>query len=77
MGSSTNLARAGAPSGSPRLRGLKRPGIDSRLVLVVDDDPFNLMVAAQRLSFMGSSRSWRPVGPRRWPWRANSIWISS
>jgi CheY-like chemotaxis protein len=53
MGSSTNLARASARPGSPRLHELRRPGIDTPLILVVDDDPFNLMVAAQRLSFMG------------------------
>jgi CheY-like chemotaxis protein len=35
------------------VHGLKRPGIDRPLVLVVDDDPFNLMVAAQRLAPMG------------------------
>ena len=52
MGSSTNLARASAP-GSSHLDGLKRAGIDRPLVLVVDDDPFNLMVASQRLSLMG------------------------
>jgi CheY-like chemotaxis protein len=49
----TNLARACARPGAPRLHGLKRPGIDSPLVLVVDDDPFNQLVAAQRLSLMG------------------------
>jgi CheY-like chemotaxis protein len=53
MGASTNLARASARPGSPRLHGLKRPGIDSPFVLVVDDDPFNRMVVAQRLSFLG------------------------
>ena len=53
MGSSTNLARASARPGSHHLQGLKRAGIDSPLVLVVDDDPFNLMVVSQRLSLMG------------------------
>jgi len=33
-------------------RRLRQPKIDGPLVLVVDDDPFNLMVASQRLSFM-------------------------
>jgi CheY-like chemotaxis protein len=53
MGSSTNLAPASARPGSPHLHGLKRPGIDRPLVLVVDDDPVNLLVAGQSLSFMG------------------------
>ena len=53
MGASTNLARASARLGTPHMRVLKRPGIDRPLVLVVDDDPFNLMVAAQRLALMG------------------------
>jgi CheY-like chemotaxis protein len=53
MGAATNLARASAGPGSPHLHGLKRPGIDSPLVLVVDDDPIHLMVASQRLSLMG------------------------
>jgi len=53
MGGSTNLARTSARSVTPHPHGLRPPGIDSPLVLVVDDDPFNLMVVTQWLSLMG------------------------
>lgn len=53
MGASSNLARASARPVLPHLDRLRRPGIDSPLVLVVDDDPFNLMVVSQGLSLMG------------------------
>jgi len=53
MEASTGLARASARAGSPHLPEPKRARIDSLLVLVVDDDPFNLMVTEQRLSSMG------------------------
>jgi CheY-like chemotaxis protein len=53
MGASTNLAHASTRRGRPDPNGRKRPNIDGPRVLVVDDDPFNLMVAAQRLSLMG------------------------
>jgi hypothetical protein len=77
MGASTNLARTSARSGAPHLHGPKRPGIDRPLVLVVDDDPFNLMVAAQRLSLMGIKPLVGADGAEAVALRADSSWISS
>jgi CheY-like chemotaxis protein len=52
MGASSSLDPAGARPGSP-LRRLHHPSFDHALVLLVDDEPVNLIVASEMLSFIG------------------------
>ena len=49
---------SGRPGGSALQRRLQRSMVDRPLVLVVDDDPANLLVACEMLSFIGIKPLW-------------------
>lgn len=54
MSVSRNLARTGVWTSGPALGQAIRPGPEQPLVLVVDDNPVNLMVASELLASMGA-----------------------